>query len=101
VLPCAVAHDTAGIGEGRRLPALWPTSAILFSVLVAAPTRHWWAYVLAAYVPSVTRDVLAGYPSWPFFFLVAGIIEIVFAAVAVRRFADGLRAFNSLRSLVV
>jgi signal transduction histidine kinase len=101
-----VCHLSTEVGFAHRLPphnisSLWPTSAILFSVLVATPTRHWWAYVLAGYVPSVTRDVLAGFPSWALFFIVAGIIEIVYAAVAVRRFAGGLRAFNSLRGLLV
>ena len=34
-------------------------------------------------------------------FVVAGLIEIFIAAVGVRRFAGGLRAFDSLRSLVL
>jgi signal transduction histidine kinase len=101
-----ICYLSTEIGFAHRLPphnisVLWPTSAILFSALVATPTRHWWAYVLAAYVPSVTRDVLAGYPTWAFFFLVAGLLEILMAAAAVCLFADGRRAFNSLRGLVV
>ena len=101
-----ICHLSTEIGFAHKLPphnisSLWPTGAILFSVLVATPIRHWWAYVLAAYFTSVINDVRAGFPISAVFFIVAGIIEILIAAVAVRRFADGLRAFNSLRSLVV
>ena len=101
-----VCHLSTEVGFAHKLPphnisSLWPTGAILFSVLVATPVRHWWAYVLAAYVTSVSNDVRAGFPISAAFFIAAGIIEILIAAVAVRRFADGLRAFNSLRGLVV
>ena len=102
-LVCKVSIE---IGFAHRLPphnisVLWPMSAILFSVLVATPTRHWWAYTLAAYFSSVVNDVRAGLPAWAVFYIVAGILEIWIAAIAVRRYADGLRAFSSLRSLVV
>jgi signal transduction histidine kinase len=80
---------------------LWPTGAILFSVLVVTPVRHWWAYILAAYFTSILNDARAGFPLSAILFVVAGIIEILIAAVGVRRFADGPRAFLSLRNLVV
>jgi signal transduction histidine kinase len=101
-----VCHVSTQIGFAHKLPphnisCLWPTGAILFSVLVATPTRHWWAYTVAAYFTSVINDVRAGFPISAVFFIVAGILEILIAAVAVRRLAFGLRAFDSLRSLVV
>ncbi len=101
-----VCHLSTEIGFAHKLPphyisALWPTGAILFSVLVATPVRHWWAYTLAAYFTSVVNDVRAGFPISAVFFIVAGLLEIWVTAVGVRRFANGLRAFNSLRSLVV
>ena len=80
---------------------LWPTGAILFSVLVATPPRHWWAYTLAAYFTSVLRNVWQGLPVSAVLFVVAGITEFLIDAVAVRRFAGGLRAFDTLRGLVV
>ena len=80
---------------------LWPTGAILFSVLVASPIRHWWAYILAAYFTSVLRNVWQGLPFSSVLFVVAGITEYLIGAVALRRFAGGLRAFDSLRGLVV
>jgi signal transduction histidine kinase len=94
------------IGFAHKLPphnisCLWPTSAVLLSVLVATPTRHWWAYTVAAYFTSVINDVRQGLPVAAVFFIVAGLLEIVIAALAVRRFAGGLRAFESLRGLVI
>ena len=100
-----VCYLSTEVGFAHKVPphyisALWPTGAILFSVLVVAPVRHWWAYIVAAYFTSVLNDVRAGFPVSALLFIVAGIMEILIAAVGVRRFADGLRAFESLRSLV-
>ena len=86
--------------QPHNISALWPTSAILFSVLVVVPVRHWWAYILAAYFGSVINDARAGFPIAALLFLVAGIVEILVAAVGVRRFAGGARAFESLRGVV-
>src|SRR5262249_5911540 len=41
-----------------------------------------------------------GFPLANFLFLVAGVLELIVAAAGVRRFAGGLRAFESLRGLV-
>jgi PAS domain S-box-containing protein len=65
-----------------------------------SPTRHWWAYTLAAYFTSIVNDASAGFPISAIFFIAAGMIEIFIAAVGVRCFAAGLHAFESLRSLV-
>jgi PAS domain S-box-containing protein len=100
-----ICHFSTEIGFAHKFPPhyispLWPTSAILFSVLVATPIRHWWAYTLAAYFTSVVNDARAGFPVSALLFVAAGIIEIFIAAVGVRRFAGGLSAFDSLRSIV-
>jgi PAS domain S-box-containing protein len=98
-------HFSTQIGFAHKVPphdisALWPTTALLFSVLVATPVRHWWAYTLAAYASSVATDIREGFSTAAALFIVAGVLEIVVAAAGVRRFADGVRAFSSLRSLV-
>src|SRR5262245_37762352 len=100
-----ICHFSTQVGFAFKSPPhhispLWPTTAILFSVLVVAPVRHWWAYTLAAYFTSVITDLRAGFPIAALFFIVAGIVDILIAALGVRRFAEGLRAFDSLRSLV-
>ena len=100
-----VCHVSTEIGFAHKLPphnisALWPTGAILLSVLVATPVRHWWAYTIAAYFTSVMNDARAGFPIAAILFVVAGILEIWFAALGVRRFAAGLRAFDSHRNLI-
>jgi PAS domain S-box-containing protein len=99
---CALSTE---IGFAHKIPphnisALWPTGAILFSVLVVTPVRHWWAYVIAAYFTSIINDARAGFPLAAALFVAAGLGEILVATVGVRRFAGGLRAFDTLRGLV-
>jgi signal transduction histidine kinase len=80
---------------------IWPTGPILFSVLVASPMRHWWAYVSVVYVTSAINDATEGFPALlSIVFIVGGIVNYLIAAVGVRRFAGGLHAFDSLRNLL-
>src|SRR5215813_13942986 len=100
-----ICHLSTQVGYAFKFPPhhispLWPTAAILFSVLVVAPVRHWWAYILAAYFPGVMTDLRAGFSPTAFYFTIAGLCEIPLAALGVRMFAEGLRAFDSLRTLV-
>src|SRR5262245_43077687 len=64
VLVGFICHFSTEIGFAHKFPPhyispLWPTGAILFSVLVASPIRHWWAYTLAAYFTSIVNDARA------------------------------------------
>jgi PAS domain S-box-containing protein len=100
-----ICYLSTEVGFAHKVPphnisALWPTGAILFSVLVVTPVRHWLAYTVAAYFGSVINDVRAGFPVAAIFFIAAGIIQILIAAIGVRRLADGPRAFDTLRGLV-
>ena len=63
-------------------------------VMVVAPVRHWWAYTLAAYATSIATDVRAVFPVSAMLFIAAGVLEITVAAALVRRFANGIRAFD-------
>src|SRR5262245_58234410 len=99
-----ICHFSTEIGFAFKFPPhyispLWPTGAILFSVLVVTPIRHWWAYTLAAYFTSIVNDARAGFPVSALLFVAAGLVEIFIAAVGVRRFAGGLRTFYRLRNL--
>jgi PAS domain S-box-containing protein len=85
----------------HNISVLWPTSAILLSVLLVARPVHWWAYVLAAYFSSVIRDARAGFPAEGFLFLGAGLLEILGAAFVLRRYLDPLRMFDSLRGIAL
>jgi PAS domain S-box-containing protein len=85
----------------HNISPLWPTGAILFSVLVVTPVRHWLVYIIAAYFTSVINDVRAGFPASAMWFITAGLGEILLAAVLVRRFAGGRHAFESTRGLAI
>jgi MASE1 len=93
------------IGFANKIPPhyispLWPTNAILFAVLVVAPVRHWWAYVCAAYFMAVVNDARAGFPIFAILYLAADLVEVAMAAFGVRRFAGGVRSFDSLSGLL-
>ena len=81
---------------------VWPTNAILLCALVGTPIRHWWAYALAGFFSSVHHNahVVGASLSHVVLFLVADAIEVFGAALAVRRFAGGLAAFEGPRNLV-
>src|SRR5262245_56054910 len=75
-----ICHLSTEIGFAHKFPPhyispLWPTSAILFSVLVVTPVQHWWAYILAGYFTSVVNDIWAGFSTTALLFIVAGIFE--------------------------
>jgi integral membrane sensor domain MASE1 len=87
VLVGAICHVSTQIGFAHKFPPhyispLWPTGAILFSVLVVTPMRHWGAYIAAGYFTSVLNDARAGFPPSALLFVVAGIVEILMAAWA-------------------
>jgi signal transduction histidine kinase len=105
LLVLLVCEFSAQLGYAIKIPPhnispLWPAGAVLFSVLVLTPVRHWWAYILAAYLPSVIKDVSIGFPIWAVWYIVAGLVGILIAAVGVRQLAGGVRAFDSTRGLV-
>ena len=83
------------------ISALWPTSAILVSILVASPIRHWWAYLLAGYSTYAFDVARFGFLATDVLYNLADIIKVLIAAVGVRWLAGGLRAFDSLRGLVL
>lgn len=98
-----VCYLSTEVGFAHKFPPhnispLWPTGAILFAILVVAPVRHWWAYAIAAYSYSAFK---AGVNAPAFLFLAAALIEQFIAAAAVRQFAGGLRAFDTVRNLTV
>src|SRR5262245_808307 len=100
-----ICHLSTQVGYAFKFPPhhispLWPTTAILFSVLVLAPVRHWWAYILAAYFTDFITELRAGFTIEWFWFIGADVVEMPLAALGVRMFAEGLRAFDSLRNLV-
>jgi PAS domain S-box-containing protein len=80
---------------------IWPTNAILLCALVVTPVRHWWAYALAGLLSSVNHNAHTGAPVLQILiFLAADAIEVIGAALGVRRFAAGPGAFESPRNLV-
>src|SRR5262245_35262659 len=104
LLVAVICHLSIQIGHASKLPphnisALWPASAILVSILVASPLRHWWVYLLGGYATFALDVARAGFLFSDALYGLADITKVLIAAVGVRWFADGLRAFDSLRNL--
>src|SRR5215468_9504594 len=73
-----ICHLSTQVGYAFKFPPhhispLWPTTAILFSVLVVVPVRLWWAYILAAYFTGVITELRAGWTIESFSFTGAGL----------------------------
>ena len=99
-----ICHLAIQVGHASKLPphdisALWPASAILVSILVASPLRHWWIYLLAGYATFALDVARAGFLVSDALYELADITKVLIAAIGVRWLADGLRAFDSLRNL--
>jgi hypothetical protein len=43
-----LATRSPGAGFHSKVPLIFPPHAVLISVLLLVPSRHWWAYTLAA-----------------------------------------------------
>src|SRR5262245_14269904 len=105
LLVAIVCHVSIRIGHAYKFPpheisVLWPASAILVSILVAASVRHWWVYLLAGYSMFVFDVARFGFRFSDVMYLVADIVKVLIAAIGVRWFANGIHAFSSLRGLV-
>ncbi len=106
LLVAVVCHLSIQVGHAFKFPphdisALWPTSAVLVSILIASPIRHWWVYLLAGYSTYAIDVARFGFLASDVLYNLADIVKVLIAAVGVRRFAGGLRAFDNLRGLVL
>src|SRR5262245_26608151 len=100
-----ICHLSIQVGHLFKFPpheisVLWPASAILVSILVAASVRHWWLYLLAAYSMFAFDVARFGFRYFDVMYIVADIIKVLIAAIGVRWFADGPQAFSTLLGLV-
>jgi diguanylate cyclase (GGDEF)-like protein/PAS domain S-box-containing protein len=68
------------------IPAIWPSGAIVLSILLTVPRREWAAYVLAGFFANTAVDMLSGEAVVTASFLaLCDSIGIVIAASALRR----------------
>src|SRR5215471_11077267 len=92
----------ASIGILLRVPpstltVLWPPNAILTAVLLLAPVRRWWIYLLAALPAHLIADRVM---PWPVPLILALFVtvclEALVAAVCVRALSDAPSRFDTL-----
>ena len=103
LLICAAYLLAAQIGIALTLhPApvstLWPPNAVMMAILLLAPTRLWWAVLLAALPAHLFVELKAGIPvpmvmSW----FVSNSIDSLIGAGMIRWLTPGPARFDSFR----
>jgi PAS domain S-box-containing protein len=107
LLVCAGYYAGGVVGIALTFPfsgiaIIWPSNSILLAALLLTPARKWWLFLLAA-IPThiyLVANFQAGVPVVTMFCQVlANIVQVVIAAVALRRFAGAPPRFDNLRSM--
>ena len=85
-----------------KVSLFFPPHAILVSVLLLVPTRHWWAYTLAAIGG---HFVATQHAHWPFLYSLHceafDAVKIISTAAGIRIFLKSPLRFSTLRDAVV
>ena len=107
LLVCAGYYIGANIGFILRFPpatpsVMWPPNAILTAILLLAPPRRWWLYLLAAFPAHLAAELGM---AWPLSLVLALFItncsEALLAAAGMRWWSDAPVRFDTLRRAVV
>jgi PAS domain S-box-containing protein len=103
LLICAVYGVAAEIGIALTLrPApvstLWPPNAVMIAILLLAPTRLWWAVLLAVLPAHLIAELRAAIPlpmvlSW----FVSNTVDSLIGAGLIRWLSPGPARFDSFR----
>src|SRR6185369_1292481 len=66
---------------------LWPTNAILMSMLLLAPGRKWWLILLAAFPAHLAAELYSGAPApLVFCWFISNSVEALLGATVMRKF---------------
>ena len=81
---------------------LWPPNAILLSALLLAPSRWWWALILAALPAHLLAELGSGIPlPMVLCWFVSNSAEALMGAVGVRLLVTGPLLLDSFRQVLV
>jgi formate hydrogenlyase transcriptional activator len=104
---CVSYYVGAWIAKGLRFPdsnlsLIWPPTAILFAVLLLAPLRKWWIYLLSLIPVHIVVQVQDGVPGWGILSqLIGNFGQASLAAASVRYFNREVPVFHNFRSVVI
>ena len=89
--------------QPHPVSTLWPPNAILLAVFLLAPTKWWWALLLAAFPAHLAVELDSGVPiglvlGW----FISNACEALLGAIGIRRYGgDNRGLFDTLRGAVV
>ena len=80
----------------------WPPNAILLAALLLAPTRMWWAFLLAVLPAHLLAQTQVGVQTWTAFgWFISNTSEALIGAWCITRFAKGRSVVDSVRGVVL
>jgi signal transduction histidine kinase len=86
----------------RPIATFWPPNAILLAALLLAPTRMWWAFLLAVFPAHLAAQAQAGVPIWTAIgWFISNTGEALIGAWCITRFSKGRSVFGSVRGVLL
>src|SRR5271168_1209927 len=104
-LVAALSYLAAAVGwtlvlSHRLVQPLWPSTAILVSVLLLAPRRIWPVLITVSYAAFVVLALQVGMPVRTMVFqILSDAAEVLIAALCLGHFFGGIPRLNSLKAL--
>jgi signal transduction histidine kinase len=85
---------------GQPNSTFWPPNAILLACLLLAPTRIWWAFILAVFPAHMLAQHQAGVPLWTAVgWFASNISEALIGAFCITRLTDSRKIFDDMRGV--
>jgi signal transduction histidine kinase len=86
--------------HGQPNSTFWPPNAILLAVLLLAPRRTWWTFILAVLPAHLFAQLPAGVPLWTAIgWFITNISEALIGAYFITRFSRG-KTFQTVRGVL-
>src|SRR5258707_2977062 len=87
---------------GQPNSVFWPPNAILLAVLLLAPRRIWWAFLVAVIPAHFLAQLQAGVPAWTAAaWLTSNTSEALIGAFCIGQFVRPTRVFDTVRGLFI
>jgi diguanylate cyclase (GGDEF)-like protein/PAS domain S-box-containing protein len=81
---------------------LWPANGVLLAALLQTPRREWPLLAFAGLIAYSGASLSASFPLWSVsLFGLVNLVEVLLAAILIRRFAGREFRFQSLRGMIV
>jgi PAS domain S-box-containing protein len=85
-----------------HIATFWPPNAVVLTALLLTPSHTWWPYLAVVFPAELAADALVGIgPATALGFAAANIIEVLTAALLLRRFVGRPFRYDSQRTVAL